>query len=108
MNTTETRRRSTQEWLVQLGADLRDRRVRAGLTQEELARRGDIGLSAVKHLESGAGANLTTLIKAIRALGAEDWLAALAPPAEPSVSPMQLLQAQRRSPVRQRVRRVTK
>jgi transcriptional regulator with XRE-family HTH domain len=91
-----------------MGTDLRDRRVRADLTQEELARRADIGLSALKHLESGAGTNLTTLIKAVRALGAEDWLAALAPPPKPTVSPMQLLLAQRRSPTRQRVRRVTK
>jgi hypothetical protein len=43
----------------------------------------------------------------VRALGAEDWLAALAPPAEPAVSPMQLLRQQQRAAAtaRQRVRR---
>jgi transcriptional regulator with XRE-family HTH domain len=102
---TGTTRRNTQEWLAQLGTDLRHRRIRAELSQEALARRADIGLSALKHLESGSGANLTTLIKVVRALGAEDWLAAFALPAEPSVSPMQMLLAQRRSPTRQRVRR---
>ena len=47
--------------------------------------------SAVKNLESGRGANLSSLVKAIRALGREDWLAAIATPVEPGLSPMQLL-----------------
>jgi transcriptional regulator with XRE-family HTH domain len=105
---TRTSRRTTQEWLVHLGTELRNRRIQAELTQEALARRADIGLSALKHLESGAGANLTTLIKVVRALGAEDWLDALSLPPAPSVSPMQMLLAQRHAPARQRVRRVIK
>jgi transcriptional regulator with XRE-family HTH domain len=105
MTDPTTVRRTTQEWLGQLGGALRERRIRAGLTQEELARRADLGLSALKHLEAGRGANLTSLVKAVRALGAEDWLASLAPPAEPVVSPMQLLRQQRRRPPeRRRVR----
>jgi transcriptional regulator with XRE-family HTH domain len=99
-------RRTTEEWLEELGSALRQRRIRAELTQEELARLAGIGTSAVKNLESGEGANLTSLVKVVRALGAEDWLAALALPAEPAVSPMQLLRQQRRAaPARQRVRR---
>jgi transcriptional regulator with XRE-family HTH domain len=101
-----TARRTTDEWLREIGTGLRDRRIRSRLTQEELAHLAGLGLSSIKHLESGAGANLTTLIKTVRALGAEDWLAALAPPAQPEISPMQLLRQQRRAPVsRQRVRR---
>jgi transcriptional regulator with XRE-family HTH domain len=99
-------RQTTQELITELGRGIRARRIRAGLTQEELARRADLGLSALKHLESGQGANLTTLVKAVRALGCEDWLEALSPGAEPAVSPMQLLREQRRHPApRQRVRR---
>ena len=107
MNQSLVGKRTTKEWLEELGAGLRDRRIRAELTQEELARIADLGLSAVKNLESGEGANLTSLIKVVRALGAEDWLAALAPPAEPAVSPMQLLRQQQRAAAtaRQRVRR---
>jgi transcriptional regulator with XRE-family HTH domain len=98
-------RRTTPEWLTEIGTALRQRRIRANLTQEELARRSDVGLSALKHLESGTGANLTSLVKVVRALGCEDWLAALTPPPEPAVSPMQLLRArQHRTGVRQRVR----
>jgi len=106
MSETGTGRRTTAEWLAVLGAALRDRRIRAGLTQEELARRAGLGLSALKHLESGHGANLTSLVKAARALGCEDWLAALAPLAEPAVSPMQLLRRQQgRLPARRRAPR---
>jgi transcriptional regulator with XRE-family HTH domain len=105
-NEQTTGRRTTPEWLRELGGNVRARRIGAGLTQEELARRAGLGLGALKHLESGAGANLTTLVKVVRALGAEDWLAALAPPPEPTVSPMQMLRERRRAdPVRQRVRK---
>ena len=75
-------RRTTQEWLDRIGGSLRQRRLRA-LTQEDLARLAGLGLSSVKHLESGQGANLASLVKVVRALGAEDWLAALALPDDP-------------------------
>ena len=102
-----TTRMTTQEWLERLGGSLRLRRVAAGLTQEDLAQRAGTGLSAVKHLESGHGANLTSFVKAVRALGAEGWLDALAPPAAPAVSPMQLLRERQRGtdPHSRRVRR---
>ncbi len=106
MNPSTHARQTTREWIEELGLALRDRRIRAGLTQEELARQASLGLSAVKNIESGGGANLTSLVKVVRALGAEDWLAALAPPADPEVSPMQMLRDQRRAaPPRRRVRR---
>jgi transcriptional regulator with XRE-family HTH domain len=99
-------RRTTEEWLHAIGSGLRERRFRAGLTQDEVARRADVSLSSVKHLESGAGATLTSLVKVVRALGAEEWLDALAIPAEPAISPMQLLRGQRNPPSnRRRVRR---
>jgi transcriptional regulator with XRE-family HTH domain len=98
--------RTTGEWLQELGAGLRLRRIRAELTQEDLARRADVSLSALKHIEAGAGANLTSLVKVVRALGLEDWLAALAMPAEPTVSPIQMVRERRRAArTRPRVRR---
>jgi transcriptional regulator with XRE-family HTH domain len=98
-------RRTTAEWLQELGAALRGHRIRAELTQEDLARRAGISLGALKHLESGAGANLTSLVRVVRALGLEDWLATLAAPAEPTVSPIQMLRERRGGRGRQRVRR---
>ena len=100
-----TYRRTTGDWLRELGAGLRRSRMGAELTQEDLARRAGVSLSALKHLEVGAGANVTSLVKVVRALGREDWLAALAPPAEPTVSPIQMLRHQRSEHERQRVRK---
>ncbi len=98
-------RRSTDDWLEEMGADLRARRIAARLTQVELAEAADVGSSTVKNLESGKGAQLSSLVKVVRALDAEDWLAALALPA-PTVSPMAMLRAQRAAArPRQRVRR---
>ena len=105
MYPTTRGRRTTEEWLAELGTSLRQRRLRAELTQEDLARLAGLGLSSVKHLESGQGANLASLVKVVRALGAEDWLAALALPDDPAVSPMQLLHQQQRAAPRRRVRK---
>jgi hypothetical protein len=76
------------------------------MTQEDLANRAGVSLGALKNIESGAGANLTSLVKVVRALGLEDWLAALLPPAEPAVSPIRMLRERQRTPrERRRVRR---
>lgn len=83
--------------MERIGLALRQRRIALGLTQAELADRAEVSLSVIKHLEQGQGANLTSLVKVARMLGAEDWLAALVPAPEPAVSPMQLLREQRRA-----------
>lgn len=79
---------------------MRALRLRANLDQISLAERAGIGLTAVKNLESGKGATIKTLIKALRALDRADWLLTLAPPV--SISPLQMLKAK---PARQRASR---
>ncbi|MGH9006826.1 MAG: helix-turn-helix transcriptional regulator [Acidimicrobiales bacterium] len=98
-------RRTSTEWSERLGAQVRQRRISADLTQEELADLADISVSAVSNLETGAGAQLSTFVKVVRALGASDWLDTLAP-APPSISPIQMLRHERRAGrPRQRVRK---
>ncbi len=92
--------KTTEEWGSDLGEQMRALRLRANLDQVSLAERAGIGLTAIKNLESGKGATLKTLIKALRALGRADWLTTLAPPV--SISPMQMLKAK---PARQRASR---
>jgi hypothetical protein len=46
-------------------------------------------LNAVKRLESGQGATVTSLIRVLRALGRSEWLGTLTPPV--SISPLQML-----------------
>lgn len=85
-----------------LGRNIRALRVSAGFTQVELAERANVSLGALRHLEGGAGANTTTLVKVLRALGATEWLDALAPP--PAVfSPVaKLIDQQRESSKRRK------
>jgi transcriptional regulator with XRE-family HTH domain len=105
MNTPRASHQTTEEWLMQIGTALRQRRTSLNLTQQDLADQAGVAVSALKHLEAGKGAQLTSLIKVVRMLGAEDWLAALSPAPEPAVSPMQLLREQRRQETpRRRVR----
>jgi transcriptional regulator with XRE-family HTH domain len=89
-----------------LGAGARAWRIDRRLTQAELADRANVSLSALKNLESGAGANVTTLVKVVHALGADDWLDALAPPPA-AFDPLALLEQRRQATAarpRQRVR----
>jgi len=89
--------RTVEEWESDLGEQMRALRLRANLDQITLAARAGIGLTALKNLESGKGATVKTLIKALRALDRAAWLASLAPPV--SISPLQMLKAK---PARQR------
>lgn len=86
-----------EEWEAELGQQLRGLRLRQNIDQRQLARQAGIALNAVKNLEAGKGATLTSLVKVLRALGRADWLRALAPTV--SISPLQALKAR---PARQR------
>jgi len=74
-----------------LGRGVRAQRLAHRLTQAEVAERANVSLGALKHLETGAGATTTTLVKVLRALGTEGWLDTLAPPPAP-FDPMRLLE----------------
>ena len=92
--------KTVEEWESGLGEQMRALRLRANLDQISLAERAGIGLTAVKNLESGKGATIKTLIKALRALDRADWLLTPAPPV--SITPLQMLKAK---PARQRASR---
>lgn len=92
--TAETTR-TTSEWEAALGDAVRTLRLRANTTQADLARLANVGVSALRALEQGRGSSLATFVPVIRALGREDWLDALAPPA--SVSPLAVLAEHRRA-----------
>jgi transcriptional regulator with XRE-family HTH domain len=80
---------TVEEWELKLGEQLREMRLRLNLQQSVVAAQAGISVSALKNLESGKGANLKTLIRALRAYRREDWLATLAPPV--TISPLQML-----------------
>ena len=50
-----------------IGRHIRNLRIGQGLTQAEVAERANVSLGALKHLESGAGATIHTLVKVLRA-----------------------------------------
>jgi len=89
-----------EEWEAELGRQLRDLRLRQNIDQRQLAEHAGVALNVVKNLEAGKGANLTSLVKVLRALGRADWLGTLAPAV--SISPLQMLKSK---PVRQRASR---
>lgn len=104
MSDMPSTRRTIDEQLSAIGLALRDRRVGAGLTQEDLAQQADVSLGAVQNLEHGKGSSVRTLLRVSRLLGTDQWVETLQPPA-PTVSPMQLLRQQKSAAKRTRVRR---
>jgi transcriptional regulator with XRE-family HTH domain len=99
-------RQTVDEQLSAIGSALRDRRTRAGLTQEDLAQQADISLGALQNLEHGKGSSVRTLLRVSRLLGTDQWVEALQQPRASTVSPMQLLREQKSAAKRTRVRRV--
>ena len=78
----------TDQWLTRIATALRDLRLAQNLGQADLAQRAGVGRSAVQNLEAGHG-TLQTLVRVVRALGREDWLASLA--ATPTINPLHLV-----------------
>ena len=79
---------------ISLGESVRAHRIRQRLTQAELADRANVALATLKNLERGKGTSLTTFVKVAHALGLDEWLHRLAPPAQ-TFSPMAALEARR-------------
>jgi len=94
---------STEEWEQRVGAAIKTLRQRADLTQNELAARANVSLSAVKYIEQGRGSSLSTFVRVVRALGRTGWLDDLTPP-PPTVSPLAMLAERRLDAAPTRVR----
>jgi transcriptional regulator with XRE-family HTH domain len=94
--------RTSAELECLLGFHLRELRLLKNLDQASLAERAGVSLNALKHLESGKGARVNSLIKVLRGLDRTDWLEALAPAV--SISPIQMLKRESREPKRARRR----
>jgi transcriptional regulator with XRE-family HTH domain len=95
---------NTVEIEERLGARLRELRILKNLDQRALAAKAGVSLNAVRHLETGKGARVHSLVKVLRALDRADWLETLAPTV--SISPLQMLRrgTRERRRVRQRIR----
>ncbi len=94
---------TSEEWEQILGSHLRELRLLKNIDQKSLAASAGVSLNAVKHLESGSGARVNSLIKVLRALDRLDWLERLTPTV--SISPMQMLKGKSREPKRARRKR---
>lgn len=83
-----------------LGERLKALRLAGNLDQVTLARQAGVGVSALKSLENGQGSTLRSLVRVVRALGREEWLAGVAP--MPTINPLTMT---RGAGPRQRARR---
>lgn len=77
-----------EELAIAVGENIRALRLQKNLPQQALADRAGVSLSALRHLESGQGANLATLIRVVKALERQEWLQALAP--RVSINPLHM------------------
>ena len=91
---------SPEELVLAVGEGVRNLRLQKNLSQVSLAAQAGVSMSALRHLESGQGANLTTLIRVVRALDKQEWLRSLAP--RVTINPLHMVQTHA---ARQRARR---
>jgi len=77
---------SLQELESTLGESIKRLRLQKNLDRQTLCDQAGISMNALRHLETGAGATVKTLILVVRALGRIDWLTALAP--QISINPL--------------------
>lgn len=78
--------RSVSELEVALGEGVKALRLLRNIDQKTLAERAGVSVSALRNLETGAGATVKTLAAIVRALGRDEWLGTLAPVA--TVNPL--------------------
>ena len=83
-----TPRHTPDELSALLGDALRALRLDRNIEQRTLAEQAGVSINALKNLEGGKGANVSTLVRVLRALGREDWLKTLAPVA--TINPLTL------------------
>jgi transcriptional regulator with XRE-family HTH domain len=79
-----------EELAGELGERLRALRLSQAWTQASVADKAGVSLRALRELEAGRGSTVLTLIRVLKALGAEHGLQAVAP--QPTISPMAMLQ----------------
>jgi len=65
--------------LADVGSMLRRERLQQNLSQQIVADRSGISLTAVKNLESGRDSSLSTFIQVCRTLGKDEWVLTLGP-----------------------------
>ena len=68
-----------EDLLVDIGTMLKRERLYRNLTQKIVSERSGISESALKNLEAGRGASLTTFIQVCRTLGKDEWIMRLGP-----------------------------
>ena len=78
------------ELAAELGERLRALRLSQAWTQATVADKAGVSLRALRELEAGRGSTVQTLVRTLKALGAEQDLEAVAP--QPTISPMAMLQ----------------
>ena len=65
---------------------LRRERLQRNLSRQTVADRSGLSLSAVKNLEAGKDASLSTFIQVCRTLGKDEWILTLGPANAVSIS----------------------
>lgn len=87
--------------LIQLGARIKNYRIRLGLKQSELAQMSSVGINTVYKIENGKPVSTILLISILRSLRLLENLEMLVP--EIKLTPMQLLKLQEKRPQRVRI-----
>ena len=68
-----------EDLLIDIGSMLKRERLNQNLSQKTVSERSGISESALKNLEAGRGASLSTFIQVCRTIGKDEWIMRLGP-----------------------------
>lgn len=88
---------STSEIHASIGEQVRQLRIAADLSQQQLAERANVGIATLRRLENGSDISLGRLIPLVRELGREEWFTEL-DPIGTGPSPLELLREKEGKP----------
>jgi len=69
-----------EEMLRTLGESVRAARLAMNLSQQTVADRSGVSLTALRNIEAGKNASTVTLLEVCRTVRRTDWVASIAPP----------------------------
>jgi transcriptional regulator with XRE-family HTH domain len=92
-----------QELESKLGESIKAVRLQKNIDRQTLCHRAGVSMNALRHLETGQGATIKTLVRVIRALERQEWFEGIAP--KVSINPLHMV---RDKPSRQRASRSRK
>lgn len=88
-NIARSQESNVDELEICIGNSIKTLRIQKNMHRDTVCELAGISMNALRHLETGKGANIKTLVRVARVLGKQDWVMGLAP--QISINPLNMV-----------------